>query len=408
MVLAVGDEVAVAAGEEPGFELAPRELDFHAGVGRDAPLVRLLGVLEAVNVLSRRPLIGGDGQLEDAVAVLQVDDVLDRPLAIAALADDRGAVVVLETGRDDLGGRGRVLIDQDDHREAVEGPFLLSLVGLGDGVPPLRAHDQSVLDEQVGDFHGRAEEPARVVAEVENQGLHPLALELVEGFFQLLGRVLDEAADSDVADLAVLVEHEVPLVVGLAAVAEDARNINDRAVHRECLGLFLTLVKDRELDGSAGTAGEDLDGLVGVHPFGRLSVDLHDEIARENARLVSRGPDHRRDDLEPVQLGVHADLNADAAETSLDLPLELPPLARVDERRVRVEVLEHPLQRALEQLAAIDGPNVVGLHLLDGVHEDAVKLHHLVLWLGAVAGLPAEQGDRADQGKGEQVPTWHE
>ena len=70
-----------------------------------------------------------------------------------------------------------------------------------------------VAQEQVGDLDGRAEQAAGIVAEVEDQALHSLFLELVEGLPQLVGRVLDEAGDPDVADLLVLVDHEVPLVV---------------------------------------------------------------------------------------------------------------------------------------------------------------------------------------------------
>ena len=103
--------------------------------------------------------------------------------------------------------------------------------------------------------------------------------------------------------------------------------------------------------------------------------------------------------LQPAGLGVDPDLDADAAELALDLLAELLPFARVDERRVLVEVLEHPLEGALEQLAARDRPDVVGLDLLDGVDEEAVELEHLVLRLGPLRGLPAEQADRPDHGQ---------
>ena len=131
----------------------------------------VLGVLEPVDVLARGAVVAGDGQLEDAVAVLELEDVLDRPLAVGPLADDRGPVVVLEAGRDDLGGRGRVLVDQDDHREVFVGPVLLGLVGLGDGVAPSVLTILPVVQEQVGDLDRRAEQAAGVVAEVEDQAL---------------------------------------------------------------------------------------------------------------------------------------------------------------------------------------------------------------------------------------------
>ena len=43
---------------------------------------------------------------------------------------------------------------------------------------PLGADDHALVDEQVGDLDRGAEQPARIVAEVEDQRLHPLGLEL--------------------------------------------------------------------------------------------------------------------------------------------------------------------------------------------------------------------------------------
>ena len=73
-----------------------------------------------------------------------------------------------------------------------------------------------------------------------------------------------------------------------------------------------------------GPAGQDLDGLVGAHPLGRLAVDLHDLVARQDPRLVSGRADHRSDHPQPAVLGVDADLDADPAELALDLPPKLP------------------------------------------------------------------------------------
>ena len=91
------------------------------------------------------------------------------------------------------------------------------------GVPPLGAHDLALIQKHVRDLDGRREQAARVVAQVENQGFPAVVLELLESFPQLIGGVLVEARHADVADLLVLVDQEVPLIVGFAAVADHAR-----------------------------------------------------------------------------------------------------------------------------------------------------------------------------------------
>ena len=155
-----------------------------------------------------------------------------------------GAVVVLEAGRDDLGGRGRVLVDQDHHREVVEGAVLLRLEVLLGVFRPLVLTITPSSRNRSETSTARAEQPAGIVAEVEDQRLHPLGLQLAEGLLQLVGRVLDEAGDPDVADLLVLVEHEVPLIVGLAVIAQDAGDVDDGAGDRDRLGLLVALMQD--------------------------------------------------------------------------------------------------------------------------------------------------------------------
>ncbi len=109
--------VAIASSDEPADEFAVRELDFRPWIGRNTPLVAVLGVLEPVDILARRTIVTGNGQLEHAVAAVEIDDILNRALAVGSLADDHRSLMILKGGRNNLGGRGRVLIDQHDHRQ---------------------------------------------------------------------------------------------------------------------------------------------------------------------------------------------------------------------------------------------------------------------------------------------------
>src|SRR5262249_19777472 len=96
--------VAVVA---PAPEVAPlleRQRHLQASVGLDAPLVGLLALGEAVDVLAGGPPVARRRQLQGALVALHRDDVLHAALAVTALAHDDGPLVVLEGGRDDLAG----------------------------------------------------------------------------------------------------------------------------------------------------------------------------------------------------------------------------------------------------------------------------------------------------------------
>src|SRR5262249_44942159 len=109
-----GGKVAIPAARGPIAILREAELHLAALVRRDTPLVGGLGGPEAMDVLARRAIVARHGQLQHAVAVVQLEDVLDRSLAIRTLADHRRPVMVLQRRRDDLRGRSRVLVNQHD------------------------------------------------------------------------------------------------------------------------------------------------------------------------------------------------------------------------------------------------------------------------------------------------------
>ncbi len=58
------------------------------------------------------------------------------------------------------------------------------------------------------------------------------------------------------------------MIVGFAPIADDARDVDDRAGERDGLGIFGALVQHRQLDVGTRAAGQDLDGLVGAHALG--------------------------------------------------------------------------------------------------------------------------------------------
>ena len=99
--------------------------------------------------------------------------------------------------------------------------------------------------------------------------------------------------------------------------------------------------------------------------------------------------------------------------TWMPIPPNLPSICRRNCRHspvlmyggVRVEVLQHPFQGTLEQLAARYRTDIIGLDLLDGVDEQAVELEHLIAGLGIERGLPAKQANGTDHCKREISPV---
>src|SRR5690606_15284245 len=83
------------------------------GVGRDEAAVDELALAVDRAAARRIPLPGR--QLEDVAAVEAVG-ALDQPLAVRRLADDDGAIVVLQRAGHDLGGRGGPLVEEYDER----------------------------------------------------------------------------------------------------------------------------------------------------------------------------------------------------------------------------------------------------------------------------------------------------
>src|SRR5690606_22950207 len=106
----------------------------------------------------------------DRVAVVERQHGLHRTLAEGAAADDTGTAVVAERTSQYLRGAGRTGVDQHNHRRAVQAVARGGAEGgVADRDAAARADDAAVLEQRVGDLHGRVEQPARVAAQVDHQ-----------------------------------------------------------------------------------------------------------------------------------------------------------------------------------------------------------------------------------------------
>ena len=195
---------------------------------------------------------------------------LHAALAERRLADDHGAVVVLERAGDDLAGARRGAVDQDHDRVVGLGAvarraLLLAALGAADG-----GDDRAALQELVGDLRRLLEQAAGVAAQVEHQALERASfLQLGERLVQLVARARLELLEADVADArlerAVLDRLDADL---LARELEGARAL-------PAVGA-VAMHPDRDL--GARLAAQALHRVVERHVERRLVVDLDDAI----------------------------------------------------------------------------------------------------------------------------------
>ena len=122
------------------------------------------------------------------------------------------------------------------------------------------------------------QQPARVVAQVEDQRPRPVPLRLLDGRPQLLVGLLVEPEQLDQGDLVLLVHEEVPFlgIVQSAQIAQYGVHLDLGADHRDIHGVLRALVQHRERDFLARIALDQIDYFIETHVFRRFAVHLDD------------------------------------------------------------------------------------------------------------------------------------
>ena len=148
-----------------------------------------------------------------------------------------------------------------------------------------------------------------------------------------------------------------------------------------------------------------LDRLVQGQALHLLAVELRDDVVRHDAGFRGGRLVDRRDDLDEAVF--HRDLDAEPAELALGLHLHVAEVLRVHVARMRVEPVEHPVDRLLDQLRIVGLLDVVGAHALEHVAEQ-IELAVGVRGGGLRAGpqdqprLRGEERDRNASGCAEE------
>ena len=348
-----------------------------------------------MDILAAGTVIAGRRQLQRAAAAFQLDDVLHAPFAPGPLADDRRPFVILQTGTDNLTGRGAKTVDQHRHGESGKRALLLRGPDTFLTVASLGAHDLAFVDEQVGNRGRLRQQSARVGPQIQDQDLHACGLETFQGGLHLIDASPAEMCQADVSNLLLVVEHEVRFAVLVVLIAQHGGYLNDGAHDLDLLDLVRTDVLNADRHGFARLALQKLHRLRQFESFRRLPLDFHDHVAGTNTGFVSGRSRKRRNDRQTLHPRWAGHLNSNAAELLLDRLGETRDVLGTDVRRILIERVQHPANGRLHQLAAIHVFHVVPVDLLERVDED---LHQLVIVCILLVGLLLrDQGRRDNQ-----------
>ena len=110
-----------------------------------------------------------------------------------------------------------------------------------------------------------------------------------------------------------------------------------------------------------------LDGLIECEALHRLVVDVGDDIAGTNSGLGGRRLVDRRHHLDEAVL--HRHLDAETAELAAGLHLHVAEALGVHVARMRIEAVEHAVDRGLDKLALVRLLNVVRSYPLEDIAE---------------------------------------
>jgi hypothetical protein len=393
----VGIDAAAAVHRATGRRLELRQRREH-GVARHVHLERVLGVVAAIlelrvvaldHAAARRVVVRDREQQLRAVVEPQL--VLDQALAERVRAGDETAVEVLHRARDDLGRRRAAVVDEH-HDRAVD-----VLVATRAAVVRIRRVDATArVDEQLVARHeliehidGLRQQASGVRAQVDEQRLHALRLQRRQRLVELFARRLREADDTHVADARL--DH-----VGV----RNALDRDLRPLDREVQGLGHVVAVDRDLDGAPRRPAQQLEHVVVRQVLGeRLLVDLGDAITRGDAQPERGRALERRDhdDRAVSDLELDADAGVLAAEVFVHSLRAL--LGQI--HGVRIERLQHAVDRAVDQLLVVRHLDVVVLHEVQHLREQVELAAEIVRRLQSAGETePEEEREGHRDGEG--------
>ena len=248
----------------------------------------------------------GDGEAYHG-AVGQVDGALHQSLAKGASAYHLASVVVLYGTCNNLGCRGRILIDEHHHT-----PLSQTAVAVGHKVTTRHAtafgiDEEVAFRQELSCYVGCCLQiAAAVLLQVKHEILHALLLQLTQGCHELIVSSGTEVADAYVADGGLQHIDGIDRLDGyLVALHVERQGVLDAQAHHLEAGY-----------GALGAAQTAHDVLAAhLHTGNGGIVDTHDAVARQYAYFLRRAFGDGLDDHQRVFH--HIELHADALKRTL-------------------------------------------------------------------------------------------
>ena len=179
----------------------PEFPDQRVGYGSDAAVVVAVGVVERLNAPSAGNVVLGRSDFQKGI-VAERAGRLHESLAEGPLAEQYGAVQILQRARDDLGSRGRLAVDQhDDGHPRIDRVGLRRerLVEFADTA--FHRHDFGPFGNQQGEnLDGLLQYASAVASQVDDQRRGALLLELDERAAHVEAALFREIVVQDVSD----------------------------------------------------------------------------------------------------------------------------------------------------------------------------------------------------------------
>src|SRR5208282_2697278 len=178
-----------------------------------------------------------------------------------------------------------------------------SVIALGIlAAPTAGRHDLTLVEKGIRDRDGLVEQPARIVAQVEDH-----SEDLVAGLLlEVLHRVVE-------ADVGLLVEGRDPDVSDIVAFEMRAYGLDfDCRPNQLDVERVAPLSPDRQLDLAADGTAHLLDRSGKSHPLDRVAVEMGDQITGLQPGAGGRGVVDRRDHLDEAVL--HRDFDPEPTE----------------------------------------------------------------------------------------------
>jgi hypothetical protein len=313
---------------------------------------------------------------------------------------NEAAIVILDGAGDDLRRARAVAVHQHHERQVLVLAVLLGKVPiLGVVDAPVRVDDQlAALEEAIGDADRLIQRAAGVVAEIEHQTLHPFRRQVLQRAADFLVGRFRKISELDIAGL--VVDHDR---------AADGGDVHLVALDREVDEAVVADPADGDVDFGPLGALQLADRFFAGPALGVLIVYSGDDVPAAQALPVGgRILEHRHHGDVAVD---HLDLDAQAVVPAFLALAQLLILTRIEEVRMRIERLQHAVDRPVDQTIRWDLLDVFPVDRRHCRGEDPILLVDAVLTCQQAAAKEASgkgrQQDRKDD-RGEQSETTHE